>query len=252
MSFIIPFLGTILGIIVAIAIVVGIIYYNIRKVVGKSQMSQIITAAKNASDIQMQEYARKKNVSGLTKLLEPEIIRDFPDFNKDLLFSTVEENLRKIFETIESKNINIIKQDESLINIREDLECLIKDYKISNINIEYNDIKFHEHAIKDYRKKDGKATISVSTTLEYYYKTNLKGEKSYSEIKKQTRYTTKFCYIYDETKFDDGQIEYSINCPNCGAPIVGTKNTVCRYCCSTVTAINLKAWRMISYKEDYK
>ena len=58
-------------------------------------------------------------------------------------------------------------------------------------------------------------------------------------------------YIYDETKFDENQLSFSISCPNCGAPIRGLKTSNCEYCSSHIEKINLKVWKMTSYKEDY-
>lgn len=251
MSFILGFLGTIFGILGAIAIIIGIIYYKLSKTLGKRKLKELINVAKNASNIEIQEYQEQKNVSGMTNLLEPIILEDFPEFNKDLLFNTVEESLRKILDAIQNKSMKEIKNEEKLDLMCDTIEKVIKNYKTSNIDVEYKDIKFHRHAIKDYRKLKGKATVTISSTLEYYYKTNKKSEKVFENIKKQTRYTTKFCYVYDEAKFEEKDLEFSISCQNCGAPIKGTKDTVCEYCSSPVQAINLKAWKMIYYKEDY-
>lgn len=97
MDFLLGFLGAILGIIVIITVLVLIVYSYMKKIIGKSKTKELINLAKNAKMIQNEEYTRVKNVNGMTKLLEPEIIRDFPDFNRELLFSKVESNLIKIF-----------------------------------------------------------------------------------------------------------------------------------------------------------
>ena len=87
------------------------------------------------------------------------------------------------------------------------------------------------------------ATVEVSSTVEYYYKeegnNSVKIAKSFDEAKKQTRYTTKFAYIYDKTKFYENTVNFSIN-------------DFCGYCGANVKPINLKCWKMISYKEDYE
>ena len=36
-------------------------------------------------------------------------------------------------------------------------------------NIKYDDIKFHRHSIKDYQRNNGVATITIVSSLEYYY-----------------------------------------------------------------------------------
>lgn len=127
MNFIIVFLGACLGLVVAVGIIIGIIYYKTRQIVGPANMKTLVQAAKNAKNIEQQEYTRVKNVSGITKLLEPTIIRDFNDFNKDFLFSKVENNMIKIFNSIEDKDISKIKNDNDLIYIYPSLREKITD-----------------------------------------------------------------------------------------------------------------------------
>ena len=80
---------------------------------------------------------------------------------------------------------------------------------------------------------------------EYYYK-NTAENNEMSNLKKQTRYTCKFVYIYDENKIGNNRNSFSISCPNCGAPLIGIGNYVCEYCSSQITPINLKTWKMSS------
>ncbi|MBR2241329.1 MAG: hypothetical protein IJ890_08145 [Clostridia bacterium] len=254
MSFILGFLGACLGIIAGIAVIVGAIYIKVRGVVGPVKMKEIVNAAKNVKDIERQEYMREKNVSGMTKVLEPAILRDFQDFNKDFLFSKVEKNLLKIFNAIEEKSVEAIRNDNDLIYMYSTIRDKVQDIKNNNINIKYDDVVFHRHAIKDYLKSAGKATVTLSTTLEYYYSddSNKAKNKKFSDLKRQTRYTTQFVYVYDETKFKYNQMAHTISCPNCGAPLGKLGEGNCQYCGTYIKPINLKGWYMVSYSEDYK
>ena len=83
MEFLLGFLGAILGIALVIIVIVVVILKSVGKMVGINEMKTLIGAAKNAKQIAKEDAYRPKNVSGITKLLEPEILRDFPDFNKD-------------------------------------------------------------------------------------------------------------------------------------------------------------------------
>lgn len=248
-------LGAIVGlliVIIIIAITIFIIYNVIRKkitkTIGHQNMKEIVNAAKNIKNLKDEEYTREKNVSGMTKLLEPEILRDFPEFNKELLFSTVERQLRKIFNALESKSLNTLQNDSESILIIPKIKEQIEDMKSTNTSVKYDEVIFHRHAIKKYFKSAGVATVETSTTLEYYYNSSINN----NNLKKQTRYTCEFVYIYDETKFDKNQNIFTIRCPNCGATIKGLKNQTCEYCMTKVHPINLKLWKMSSYKEDYK
>ena len=135
MDFLLGFLGAILGIIVIITVLVLIVYSYMKKIIGKSKTKELINLAKNAKMIQNEEYTRVKNVNGMTKLLEPEIIRDFPDFNRELLFSKVESNLIKIFNAIQYKTISNIKDDDELKLLYFKVEDNIKKLKLNNQTI---------------------------------------------------------------------------------------------------------------------
>jgi len=254
MGFVLGFLGACLGIIAGIGIIVFIIYVKVRGMVGPANMKEIMKAARNARDYERQEYSREKNVSGMTKVLEPAILRDFEDFNKDFLFSKVEKNLLKIFNAMEEKTDEEIRKDNDLIYMYSTVRDKIQDLKNNNVNVKYDDVVFHRHAIKDYLKSAGKATVTLSSTLEYYYSddSNKNKNKKFSDLKRQTRYTTQFVYVYDETKFKYNQMAHTISCPNCGAPLgkLGAGN--CQYCGTYIKPINLKGWYMVSYSEDYK
>lgn len=253
MSFILGFLGACIGIIAGILLIIGIIYLKIRNAIGGENMKTLAKAVRNVKNLEEQEYTREKNVSGITKLIEPTIIRDFGDFNKELLYAKVEKNLLKIFDAIEEKSSSNIEKDNDLIYMVSYIKDKIRDMKNSNINIKYDEVRFHSHAIKNYLKSNGKATITISSTVEYYYSDSSKSNKKkmYSNLKKQTRYTTNFVYVYDETKFKYNEKAFSISCSNCGAPLKKLGSGNCEYCGTYTEPINLKAWYMVSYKEDY-
>lgn len=245
-------IGTIFGILIAVGIILLIIYLKLIKSVGKSNMSQMISALSNVRNSKEQEYSREKSIKGMTTLLEPEILKDFPDFNKELMFSNCESNIRKILNMLESKDISKINNDSGLILMKKSLIEKIIDMNSNNIFEKYDNIMFNRHAISAYTKKDGKATIQISTTLSYYYDTNKKNETVFSKLKKQTRFTSEFVYVYDESNFSDGEVSFSVHCPNCGAPLKKMNSCYCEYCSTYIGKINLKVWKMSSCKEDYK
>ena len=90
MNFLISLMGALIGIILAVAIIIFIIYWKIRKSLGKGQVQELKNAISNISNYQREEYSREKSIKGLTTLLEPLILEDFTDFNKELMFSICE------------------------------------------------------------------------------------------------------------------------------------------------------------------
>lgn len=252
MKFLISLLGGFVGILLAIGIIVFIVYQKIKSSVGSANMKSLMNAMSNAQDLEKEEYIREKNVRGMTNLLEEEILRDFPDFNKDLIFSTNNNNLRKIFNSLESKNLSEIEDDDNFVFLKKTIKEQILDMQSNHIEENYDNIEFNRNAISAYSKKNGKSTIQLSTTLSYYYKTNRKDKKTFANVKKQTRYTTEFVYVYDEANFDDSQVSFSVHCPNCGAPLKNLETYCCEYCLTHIEPINSRVWKMSSYKEDYK
>ncbi len=251
MNFLLSLLGGLIGLILAVAIIVFIIYKKVKATIGMANISSVMNTLSNVKDFEKEEYSRPKDIKGMTNLLEQEILRDFPDFNTDLLFQICNNNYRKIFNAIEEKDYSKIENDEQFTYLRKSLKEQIIDMTSSGIFEKFDSIDFHRNAICAYSKKNGKATIQVSTTMGYYYSTNKKDKLSFTDIKKQTRYTSEFVYVYDEAKYDNKQVSFSVSCPNCGAPLKGIGNQYCEYCSTYVENINLKVWKMSSFKEDY-
>lgn len=247
-TFLIVFLAVLLGLIVFGLIVFLYIRAKLVRTFGREETKMLIDAAKNSANIEKEEYSRTKEVMGLTSLLEPEIRRDFPEFSSSLLFNKVENGMSAIFNSLEAKNTSYMEKDLDLDFMTGIIKKKIEDMENDNISVKYDDIHFNGHAIKEYKKKDGAAVISVVTSVTYFYDTNRKNKKKYSDISKSTRYITKFAYVYDENKFDNRQLSFSVHCPNCGAALTRLDG-VCSYCNSTVNRINLKAWKMIACDE---
>lgn len=187
-----------------------------------------------------------KSVSGLTTLLEPQIKRDFPLFNKELIYSYIEKNLIMIFNSLENKKL---KTNSNLSLLQDALSEQINNMIYNNISVKYKDVKFHKHAIKSYERNNGIATITFSSALEYYYFNSLENNKYYEKNKKQVKYDTKFIYIYDYKVADEDKVIDIMHCPNCGAPITRLEPLFCDYCKAGINEVELRLWKMVEYKE---
>jgi len=192
---------------------------------------------------------RHKSISGMSNLLLPRIIKDFPNFSESELYSKVETSLLAIFHSLED---GYVQKKVELNIIKSNLESKILDLKNSNTKVRFEDIVFHKHAIKGYEKTDGVLIITVATSLEYYYSCEKDGKlvDEYREYKKQTSYTTRFIYVYDPEKYEKTSSLVGIHCPNCGSPVKELYNKHCSYCGSGLEDINLKSWFISEYKED--
>ena len=80
MNFFIYFVLTVGAFLFAIFVIVLIAKRKLNQTIGTKNLNEIVNVMKNIKELELEEYSRPKNVSGMTKVLEPSIIRDFPDF----------------------------------------------------------------------------------------------------------------------------------------------------------------------------
>lgn len=250
------FLWAMLGIVGGFLVVLVILYLLVRSILNKTGFKKY-SLSKLFREIQTEkrrQSLRPKQVSGMTSVLLPTILDDFPDFNEKEFYSKTEEHLRNILNSIEEKKIDYLKSDDYDL-VREKINHQICDLAGNDISYRYDDIIFHKHSIKSYKKIQGMVKLEISTSLEYYYEKKEK-EKTVdsSKQKKQTRYTTSYVYIYDTKRAGFDINVLGLNCPNCGSPIPSLENGTCAYCQSgfniTVASL-LKCWKIIEIKEDY-
>ena len=219
------------------------VYLKIKIMLKKAGIDNIFKEIKDSSD---RIRDSKKSISGMTRLLEPLILEDFKTFNKEELFNRAEKNLRTIFGALENYSMDGFKDMPLLYDI---VKKEIEDMKDSHIKVEYNEIDFHDFAIKNYHKTASEAIIEVAVSLKYSYKKYKKNKLVKQKDNYETRYLVKFIYIIDEVLFSKSKKVYGITCPNCGAAIKSLGDKNCAYCGAVIKDINLKAWFMSSYDE---
>ena len=249
MPFIYGFLGVIFGIILLLVLLYIFIIFKLRKM-GFHGLS--LKSIKEEIDELNDNEPRQ--VSGMTSVFLPQILKDFPDFNLEEIYLLVEKSIRTILNSIENKDIKLLEdKDFNLINkkLKLQLEDLIK----SDIIYSYDDIIFHKHAIKSYSYKNGIALLEITSSLEYYYKKVVddKEVSKNSKKKKQARYITKFVYIADSDAYEKDIDVYGLNCPNCGAVIHSLKKKNCSYCKTglNIQVVNLlKCWKLIEFEDN--
>ena len=250
-SFLIGFLGIIIGIL----FLVLVLYLFIRTMLNKYGFKgkSILSIYQESKRVQEELEKKPKQIGGLTTLLLPLILKNFPDFNEKEFYNQTEESIRLILNAIEKREISSLNKKEYDL-IREKIRLQTEDLKENKIIYHYHDIIFHKHTIKSYKKEKGMVKLDIASSLEYNYEKIENGKELVKKRKRQTRYTTTFIYIYDtkEAGFDIRIL--GANCPNCGAPISSLENKSCTYCKSglniTVASL-LKCWKIIEQKEDY-
>ncbi len=177
--------------------------------------------------------AEPKNPYGIDNLVLPEISKDFPNMNIDEMKKLAEENILNYLSSVESGNLMIsaLCTDALKERILNDI-ANNKDEKIT-----YENIKFHKTAINQYTKNGSICKLILQSALGYVEK-----NKKESNIKEE-RYNCEFIYVYD-TKGLNGNESISLNCPNCGAPILGLGHKVCPYCKAGLIDLAPKTWKL--------
>lgn len=192
-----------------------------------------------------------KSVAAMTRIYEPQIQRDFPDFNFVQFKNKAENMLVSALRAIDEENISLLK--ESTEELKKQVQNVIEMNQAEGIKEVYEQIHIHRTEIAKYEKKDGKCIITFQSAVEHlHYKRKdgklISGDENRLE---QTKYNIEVMYIQDEklAKIDNA---VGTTCPHCGAPVTKLGAMYCEYCGLAVTPINLKVWTLHRFYEvDY-
>ncbi len=192
-----------------------------------------------------------KSVSSMTRLMEPQIMRDFPEFSWAEFKAKAENMLTSAFIAISTNNPGRV-MDESE-DIRKQVANIIENNINNGIGETYSDIEIHQTEIANYSKANGKCVITIQSAVGYlHYKMQdgkvIEGDKN---RKTQTKYNVELVYIQDATLTDyDNAV--GTTCPNCGAPVKNLGAKFCEYCGTGITPLNIKVWSLHKFYEvDY-
>lgn len=191
-----------------------------------------------------------KSVSGMTRILRPQIERDFLNFSLDQFINKAENFLAAALSAVSSGDAGGLA-DVSEEALRQ-VENRIADNRKAGIRETYTQIKVHQTEVANYRKSSGSCVITFQSAVEHYHYREKDGRlvSGDRERKEQTKYNTELVYIQDE-RLAGGSAVGTV-CPNCGAPVSQLGNLRCEYCGLAVTPVNLKVWKLHSYYEvDY-
>lgn len=194
---------------------------------------------------------RPKSVTSMTSLMEPQIVKDFPDFNWNTFKGKAETMLLSSLAAIAAGDASLVK--EASEEAKNKVRSIIESNEAADVKVHYDNPHIHQTEIANYVKGKDKCVITIQSAIEYnFYK--LQGDKVIEgdrERKTQTKYNLEMIYIRDPNlvSFDNA---VGVKCPNCGAPITSLGHMVCEYCGAEVTPINTKVWSLHDFSEvDY-
>lgn len=194
-----------------------------------------------------------KSVSGMTRIYEPQIQRDFPEFNWVQFKNKAETMLLSAFTAITAANAALLK--ESTDALKDQVSAQIADNVTQGIEECFQDVKIHQTEIAKYEKQKGKCIITLQSAVQYYHYRQQDGKviEGDKELMKQTKYNTEIMYVQDAALANMDHA-MGVTCPQCGAPVTMLgAHKFCEYCGGAITPINLQVWSLQKYYEvDYK
>lgn len=229
----------VLTLILVILTIILIIYNYIRSAAKKYLGTTDIKKAMEASEIMNQD--NPKSLWSLENVVMDNLRRDFKDLNINELKSMAENTISSTLRMIETKNIDIKTNDV----IKNYVESKIEDLHGSSVN--YDNLKFHKTVLNKYENKNGLATLTFQTALEYMYRKDGSINK-----KVQDRYSIEFVFVIDETKVNIKYKVLGLNCPNCGAPVKAIGQNYCAYCSTGLNLPNMvtkRVWTVNNIKQ---
>lgn len=191
-----------------------------------------------------------KSVSGMTKILLPRIVNDFPDFDYDEMKQREEVVLISYLDALDTAEPD--RLEDGSRDLRKALEKRIEMNEKGGVEEHYKAVHIHQTEIAQYNKTAGRCVITFQTALEYKaYTTNRNGAvvKGSKDTLKQTKFNVDLIYVQDAEKLEDEGDAIGLNCPNCGAPLKMLGSKRCEYCGCGVVDINIKAWNFSNVRD---
>lgn len=240
-------------IIIFIVILIGIL--RLRRWI--KQLKRNVNQVLNTDISSLEEFAKyqqemlaetPKSVSGMTKLMEPQIQKDFPEFSWPQFKARTENLVISYFEAINKNNTNEVESFSKDIALQA--KQRIENNQSNRVREIFKNVRIHQMEILNYAKKDGKCIIEIQMSMEYLYYKEKDGQRieGNQDNKIQTKYNIELVYIQNET--DENTTATKLMCPNCGAPIVNLGNKVCEYCRTNVIPMNIHVWNYQRFYES--
>lgn len=194
---------------------------------------------------------KPKSVSSMTRLMEPQIMRDFPEFSWEEFKYKAENMLTSALLSISSNDAGRLVDASD--DIKKQVANIIEENKLNGIKENYSEIQVHQTEIANYQKISGKCVITIQSAVGYFHYKEQDGKVIAGEKnrKTQTKYNMELVYIQD-TDLADFDNALGTVCPQCGAPVKTLGSKYCEYCGAGVTPLNIKVWSLHKFYEvDY-
>lgn len=252
--------GVYIGIIIfaVLLVIVLSVIYVVRKIKRKiREISRMAFHTDSFFDGYKQQETQlaetPRSVNGMTRIFLPQIKADFPEFNYDEFKGLATTVLKAYLNAVEDGSTEALKRVKAY-KLLDAAQEIITDLNSRGQKVHFDDVQIHQTEISDYSYKNGCYVVKFQSSVGHLvFVTNetenvISGSK---ELKKQTVYEMNLTYIQDASLLKDNgkYTSYSLNCPNCGAPVKNLGTKFCEYCGTGIKEINIYSWQFTAIRE---
>lgn len=178
---------------------------------------------------QIREQETPKSLNAMDSLLLPQILKDFPEYNRAMLEERVIRDAKLFYES--AAKGEVLFTEGIAFSLREGLSERLPEGVAGGIVV-------HRIALSSYDRHGRDKLITYQAAVQY------DGEDG-RHCQRRLALTYIAAYASDPTE----NIEV-IKCPNCGAPVPSVGEKVCRYCGSALTVFAGAGWVLIKIGEE--
>ncbi len=251
-----------LGVIVFLVILIWVIVHKIRQKVrnysrslfGSDRIMQEIVTRSQGKDQAAAFEEEPRSLNGMTGVCLPNITRDFPEFNYDEVKAKNEALLKAYLNSIEAQNTSSMTDRQIAKSLVNKTQYIIDDLKSQGKHIYYHNIVVYNTEISDYAKGNGLCTVKLQSAVGFI---NFMKDQSGRTVagsessKRQAVFQSEYTYVQDADKAIKSGVyeQFSLSCPNCGAPITNLGAKFCEYCGTGIKEININSWKFTNIEE---
>ena len=177
-------------------------------------------------DAQIREEETPKSLNAMDSLLLPQIMKDFPEYNSEVIIARVMNDAKLFYES--AANGEVLFKEGVAASLLDNV-VLPKDV--------LGGVVVHRAALCAYDRKQRDRLITYQASVQY---------EGTDAKRHQKRLTLKYIAAYSSDFTEKIEV---IKCPNCGAPVPTVGEKVCRYCGAALVSPAGFGWVLINMKE---
>lgn len=158
-----------MGLVIAVAILAVLTAAGVTVYIKVRRLSESLLGTPDVTEginrIRENVSTTPKSVSGMTRLMEPQIKRDFPEFVWEQFKRMSERVLVSALCAITTEDIYKLDREAS-DEVRQQVQVRIDSNEAAGFTEHFDEIRVHQTEISNYVKRDGRCVISIQSAVE--------------------------------------------------------------------------------------